>query len=100
RIWSARTTPENVPAYSTHLKSHVLPRLREVDGYAGATLLERKDKENVEVMVITYWRSMDAIRGFASANLEKAVVAQEAAALLTDFDERVRHYEVAMRDEL
>ena len=53
----------------------------------------------IEVVVITFWESVDAIRGFAGADLERAVVADEAAALLTQFDRRVRHYELALRDD-
>jgi hypothetical protein len=34
----------------------------------------------MEVIVITYWRSADSIRGFAGADLEQAVVADEAVA--------------------
>lgn len=61
--------------------------------------MEREDKETIKVMVVTYWRSLDAIRRFAGADVEQAVVAEEAAALLTEFDDRVRHYEVVLKDE-
>lgn len=37
---------------------------------------------------------MDAIRGFAGSNPEKAVVEPGAVAALTDYDQTVRHYEV------
>jgi heme-degrading monooxygenase HmoA len=70
-----------------------------VDGYAGAMLLERAISDAVEVIVITWWRSLDAIRGFAGADLEEAVVASEAASLLTTFDRRVRHYELVVKDD-
>jgi hypothetical protein len=53
-----------------------------------------------QIVVLTFWRSLDAIRGFAGADLEGAVVAEEVAGLLTQFDRRVRHYEVAVRDEV
>lgn len=43
---------------------------------------------------MTLWNSMDAIRGFAGDNLERAVVEPNARAVLTDFEEVVRHYEV------
>jgi hypothetical protein len=61
-------------------------------------LLERPVAGAVEVLVITFWQSVDAIRGFAGDDLEGAVVAEAAAALLTQFDRRVRHYEVAVND--
>jgi heme-degrading monooxygenase HmoA len=100
RHWSAQTTKAQARAYVDHLNNQVLPALRQVDGYAGAMLLEREIPDAVEIIVITLWQSVDAIRGFAGANLEEAVVAAEAASLLTQFDRRVRHYEVAVRDGL
>ena len=100
RVWSARATDTLAPEYVEHLKTRVLPRVRTVDGFAGAMLLRRAVPGAVEIMVITFWRSVDAIRGFAGDDLEGAVVAQEAAALLTQFDRRVRHYEVAVKDDV
>jgi heme-degrading monooxygenase HmoA len=98
RVWSAQTTPAQAPDYLEHLRDRVLPRVKTVDGYAGAMLLERATPGAVEILVITFWRSVDAVRGFAGDDLEGAVVADEAAALLTQFDRRVRHYEVAVKD--
>ena len=100
RIWKAETTPAGAPGYAEHLRAHVVPALRQVDGYAGAMLLERSTAGGVEVVVITLWRSLEAIRGFAGADLENAVVADEAAALLTTYDRRVRHYELVVDDAL
>jgi heme-degrading monooxygenase HmoA len=100
RIWSAQTTRAQAPAYADHLRNHVLPAVREVDGYAGAMLLERKASDTVEIIVITLWRSLDSIRGFAGDDLEEAVVADEAASLLTQFDRRVRHCELVVKDDV
>jgi len=61
-------------------------------------LLQRPAGTAVEIIVITYWQSLDAVRGFAGADLEQAVVAAEAVPLLTRFDPRVRHYEVTVQD--
>jgi heme-degrading monooxygenase HmoA len=61
-------------------------------------LLERSTSGGVEVVVITLWRSLDAIRGFAGADLEGAVVADEAAALLSRYDRRARHYDLVVED--
>lgn len=99
RVWSAQTTALQAPAYADHLRTHVLPALKRVDGYAGAMLLERTVSDAIEIIVLTWWQSLDAIRGFAGSDLEVAVVADEAAALLTWFDRRVRHYEVVVKDD-
>ena len=99
RVWSARATPAGARAYAGHLRTHVLPAVKQVDGYAGAVLLEREVSAAVEILVITWWQSLDAIRRFAGPDPEEAVVADDAAALLTAFDPRVRHYELVVRDE-
>jgi heme-degrading monooxygenase HmoA len=98
RIWSSKTTPAQAPAYAEHLRGRVLPALKDIDGYEGALLLERPAAGAVEVVVLTFWRSEEAVRAFAGPDPEAAVVAAEAAALLTEFDRRVRHYAVAVRD--
>jgi heme-degrading monooxygenase HmoA len=60
----------------------------------GAQLSRRDVDGGVEFLVLTQWQSMDAIRGFAGTEVDKAVVEPGAAAALVEFDERVRHYEV------
>jgi heme-degrading monooxygenase HmoA len=99
RVWSARTTREWGPLYAEHLRTHVLPSLKAMEGYRGARLWERQLGEGVEIVVVTSWDSLDAIRGFAGDEIERAVVADEAAALLLEFDEWVRHYELRLTDE-
>jgi heme-degrading monooxygenase HmoA len=99
RVWSAQTTAALLPAYVEHVRARVLPALQQIEGYAGAMLLEQARPDAVEVVVITWWRSLDAIRSFAGGDLEGAVVADEAAAVLSRFDHRVRHYELLLRDD-
>ena len=99
RFWSAQAAPEGSRAYADHLRTHVLPHLRTLNGYVGAVLLQRTRSEAIEIVVVTWWRSLDAIRGFAGPDPEEAVVADEAAAVLTAFDQRARHYELVVKDE-
>jgi heme-degrading monooxygenase HmoA len=98
RVWTARTTPERAPAYADHLRTRVLPQLRALDGYTGASLLRRDADVETELIVVTRWRSLDAVRAFAGDDLEAAVVEPEAAAVLTRYDTRVRHYEIVVED--
>jgi hypothetical protein len=96
RRWSARTTPALVGQYVDHFSKHVQPVLRTFNGYAGSMVMTREASENVEIVVTTLWRSMQAIEAFAGPDREAAVVAPEAAALLTSFDKRVAHYDLAL----
>lgn len=98
RLWSAQTTPALSDSYLQHFEETVRPELRRVGGFLGATVCTRRLPAVVEILVSTYWESFAAVDSFAGADRESAVVAAEAAALLTDFDKRVRHYEVALAD--
>ncbi|HEY1468838.1 MAG TPA: YciI-like protein [Candidatus Acidoferrum sp.] len=98
RVWTARTTEGKWPLYREHFSKNVLAELRAINGYLGATLYVRHVGADREILVETYWRSLDAIHTFAGVDLETAVVAGEAAGMLTDHDQRVRHYEIVLSD--
>jgi heme-degrading monooxygenase HmoA len=98
RTWTAQATPSKAPAYVNHLTNAVLPGVRKLAGYAGAMLFQRLTGDSVEITVITYWHSLDALRAFAGADVEKAVVAADALPLLIRFDQCVRHYEVVVTE--
>jgi hypothetical protein len=80
RLWSARTTNAQSRAYLQHFSSEVLPALRKFAGYVSSLVLTRPTESAVEIMVMTVWQSFSA--------------------LLTDYDRRVRHFEVARADNL
>lgn len=98
RQWSARATEAQLPKYLEHFSKSVLRELRRVPGYLGANVSVRHSGKEAEIFVETTWRSLEAIRAFAGEDIEAAVVAPEAAALLKDFDRRVRHTEIALTD--
>ena len=95
RTWSARAgSRERGAAYAAYFQRTVLPELLAVPGYHGARLLQRELHAGVELVVVTRWESMAAIRVFAGEAVETAVVHDEAAALFTEFDRTVRHFEI------
>jgi uncharacterized protein YciI len=98
RRWSARTNEAQLPKYLQHFSKNVLPELHAVSGYLGAAVSLRHDENEIEIIVETNWRSLESIRSFAGPDLEAAVIAPEAVALLTSFDRRVQHSEIAITD--
>lgn len=98
RSWSARLVSENVTRYLEHLDHSVKPTLAALPGFVGVMVLERRIDQGTspvsEVLVQTRWESLDAVRAFAGSDLSGAVVEPAAAALFTDYDRRVLHYEV------
>jgi heme-degrading monooxygenase HmoA len=77
----------------------ILPGIHRVAGYQGAYLLRRDVPEGVEFVTLTLFESLEAVRAFAGADLEVAVVPPDARALLSRFDERSVHFDVVMKPE-
>jgi heme-degrading monooxygenase HmoA len=99
RVWSARAdSPDAAAAYAAYFQRVVVPELAAVPGYRGARLLQGSVGGAIEIVVSTTWDSLGAIRGFAGDDIERAVVHDEAAALLTDYDRTVRHFDIVSDD--
>ena len=94
RRWAARATAEGVQKYETHFRQSVLPELARIDGHRGAYLLQSNDDGLIEIIVLTLWTSMDAVRAFAGDAPEEAVVEPPAREALVAFDQAVSHHEV------
>ena len=103
RVWFARTTRDKLAAYAEYFRRVVIPELAAVAGHRGHRLLQRPVASDaasgaaadaIEIVVVTEWESLDVIRGFAGDDVDRAVVHDEAAALFSDYDKTVRHYEV------
>ena len=97
RLWKGRSTLEKADAYIRHATENVFPQLGSIPGQRGAQLLRRSVANGIEFLVLTFWESMDAVRKFAGANPENAVVEPAARAALIDYDRTVEHFEVIYR---
>ena len=94
RMWKARSTAGGAADYIRHVTTMVFPKIRAIEGHRGEYLLRREVEDGVELIVLTLWDSIGAIRKFAGPEPNKAVVEPEARAVLTSFDECVTHFEV------
>jgi heme-degrading monooxygenase HmoA len=99
RMWKGRSTVERGGEYVRHATKKVFPALRAIEGHRGAYLLRRIVDGAIEFVVLTLWDSMAAVRRFAGAQPDMAVVEAEARAILTSFDDRVTHYEIVQGTE-
>ena len=93
RTWSATAASAGAEDYSRYFAGTLLPRLRELPGFAGAYLLRRDLGEGgtTELTAHTFWESAEAIRAFAGDDITVAIVEQEAQAMLLDFDRTAAH---------
>ena len=96
RIWHGYTTSANADAYEDLLKNEIFVGIgnRHIKGYRGIQLLRRSSENGVEFITIMWFDTLDAVRGFAGEDYEKAVVPPAARAILSRFDDRSQHYEV------
>jgi uncharacterized protein YciI/heme-degrading monooxygenase HmoA len=99
RMWNASATTENAREYVQHATTKVFPGLNAIEGYRGAYLLRRAVDGAVHLIVLTLWQSMAAVRKFAGATPENAVVEPAARAMLTSFDDAVTHFEIVVGTE-
>lgn len=97
RVWHGWTRREDADKYEQMLRVDILPGFHRIRGYTGAFLLRREAANNeVEFVTITQFIDMHAVRQFAGADYERAVIAPDAEALLTHYDERSAHYETLL----
>jgi heme-degrading monooxygenase HmoA len=98
RVWRGETTVHDAGAYRRHFAESVRPTLARVPGHRGALVLSRgiEGDSGTEFLVVTLWDSMRAVRAFAGPEPDRAVVEPAARALLTGFDESVRHYDLVL----
>jgi heme-degrading monooxygenase HmoA len=97
RHWKGVTKPGFAEAYLHHLRSETLPRLVAIAGFVEAWVLRRDVEEGAEFQVITVWESLGAVEAFAGPQADLAVVPDAVQAMLSTYDERVRHYDVVER---
>jgi heme-degrading monooxygenase HmoA len=96
RMWRGYAyNDDKANEYVSHFEHAVFPELIEIEGYCGAYVMKNARPNGVEVLVITLWKSMDAIHKFAGDNAGTAVVAPVVEEILQSFDKTVSHYEVA-----
>ncbi len=100
RLWHGwAATAASADAYFQHVTGTVFPSLKDLAGHHDAWLLRREIDSRTEFLSVTLWESRQAIEAFAGADIDKAIVEPEARAMLAEFDDFARHYEVAFKTD-
>lgn len=96
RIWRGWAPQATADDYQRHYESDVSRHLQGIGGLRGARLLRTDDGLEVMFTSVTFFTSIDAVRGFAGEDCEQAVVEGTARRALSRWDERVSHHDVAV----
>lgn len=94
RMWHGRVPAEKAESYREFLNRRAIPDYRSVPGNVSVHVLERVEGDVVHFVTMTFWESMDAIRGFAGAKVEAAKYYPEDRDFLLEFEPEVVHYKV------
>jgi heme-degrading monooxygenase HmoA len=101
RLWHGWTKPNNAEAYETYLRTELYPGLERGlgdQGYRGHHILRRVVDDEVEFVTLTWFDSLESIRGWAGDDYEAAVITETAARLLDHYQPRAAHFDLAARE--
>ena len=95
RSWRAIAASQRiVDEYTAHLERTTFKEMAQLDGNLGASLSKKPIGDKFELLVLSYWRDMDAVRQFARGAIDDAVVKPSTQKLLDSYDPKVEYFEV------
>ncbi|HFD32225.1 MAG TPA: antibiotic biosynthesis monooxygenase [Gammaproteobacteria bacterium] len=94
REWKTRCPRHQKKGFIEYLYKTGIKDSAETDGYQGAQIFARGLNDQVEITLITYWDSMNSIKGFAGDDISLARLYPEDYRYELDSDDFVLHYEV------
>lgn len=94
RIWRGITLAGKADDYLDYLRETGLRDYAKTAGSRGVKVLKRIQGEHCEIMLVSLWDSMEAVRAFAGENPDRSVYYPEDEQYLLEMEPLVRHYEV------
>ena len=94
RTWHGRVPAEKADAYYTYLQRTGLSDYVKTPGNRGVYVLRRTEGHVTHFLLLTFWDSLDAIRGFAGDDYERARYYAEDDEYLLEREPYVSHYDV------
>ena len=93
-MWHGRVLTSKAKAYREFLNTRAIPDYRSVKGNVSVYILEQPEGDITHFITLSFWESMDVIRGFAGSDVGVAKYYAEDKEFLLEFEPRVVHYEV------
>lgn len=94
RVWRGWTRAEEGGEYAEYVRATGLAAYRSTPGNRGAFVLLRKEGARCEIVALSLWDSVEAIRGFAGDDIDAALFYPDDDRWLIDREMRVKHYDV------
>ena len=94
RIWRGWTSADDADAYVAYVEQTGIKGYQAISGNQGAWILRRSQGDRAEVLTLSFWDSLDAIREFAGEDVEQAVFYPDDDRYLVERELRVAHYDI------
>jgi heme-degrading monooxygenase HmoA len=94
RHWHGAVPAPKGDAYAAYIRRTGVQDCRTTPGNRGVEVLRRTADGKTHFVFISFWDSMDAIRAFAGADVERARYYPEDRDYLLELEPTVTHYEV------
>jgi heme-degrading monooxygenase HmoA len=97
RQWRAWAQHDQAKDYVELFGNQVQAKLKTIPGYRYSLVLTREQGDETEIVTLTFFDRLEDVVGFAGEDYEVANVSTEARKLLARFEDRVIHFDVALR---
>jgi heme-degrading monooxygenase HmoA len=94
RIWHGRTSADKSDEYRQYLFDVGVKKIATLPGNRGVQMMMNKTADEGEFMVVSYWDSIDAIKGYAGENYTRVHDLSRDKDFLIDPETLVRHFEL------
>jgi heme-degrading monooxygenase HmoA len=94
RVWRGETRAAEAEAYTSFLSETAYPDYGGVSGNRGWMLLRRPLGDSVELMLVSFWESMEALRRYTGGDPDRPKYYPEDRAALLELPDRVDHFEI------
>ena len=94
RLWHGIVPRPKADEYHAYLLRTGVPDSRSTPGNQGVYVLRRIEGDRAHFLFMSLWDSLDVIRAFAGADVERARYYPEDDAYLVEREPTVTHYEV------
>ena len=95
RIWRGAVRKHDGDAYARYMQDTGVAGYARTPGNRGVWMLRRDLGERTEFLMFTMWDSLEAVKGFAGEDHERAIFYPEDDRYLVERDLTATHYEVA-----
>ena len=97
REWRCTCPFDKIDEFIPYLHRTGVDDARSTPGFKGAEIFKREIGGSIEVVLITFWESVESVKAFAGGDIEKAVLYPEDYKYGIVSDLTVKHYTVIDR---